>query len=254
MKKFNTKGKIEYDFWNNWKNVTKQEKIYIGSLKKSRTIILKSFPKKKICAIYVKGSFVRRELTPQSDIDIVIIVKDSRTLNQVTNFSKNHKESLKPAEIVTPYSLWEFKHSKSYPHKLSKSPPAVFLYHLEHHKLIWGNPIANGKYKVKSPQHRLKGLVNFLEHKYIPAYNRGESFGFRFLAKQVFWLTDLELTIKENYSSHSFKDMAKHIKDKNHIIHNAIRIRNMKTTKDPRLREKFLKKLKIYLNKLKRLH
>ena len=70
--------KIEYDFWKKWKRKTTIEKKAIVSIKKSRSLILKSIPKNKIVAIYIKGSFVRREMNKKSDVDIVPIVKYKR--------------------------------------------------------------------------------------------------------------------------------------------------------------------------------
>ena len=59
--------------------------------------------------------------------------------------------------------------------------------------------------------------------------------------------------IKEKNSPHTFKGMAKRINDKHHIVHDAIKIRNMSNTKDQKLRNDFIKKLKKYLTKLKKL-
>ena len=71
------------EFWKSWKNKSKLEINAIDSIKKAKNLLLANIPKKQITAIYIKGSFVRRELTKNSDVDIVPIVKDSRYLNKI---------------------------------------------------------------------------------------------------------------------------------------------------------------------------
>jgi predicted nucleotidyltransferase len=242
-----------YEFWKDWKHKTKQELQYIAALKRARLFILKNLPKKKIHSIYVKGSFVMRELTPRSDIDIVIITNDSRMLKRIIAFKQKYNPQLKPAEIVTPYSLAQFKKIEPHPKNEKGSMAAVFLFHLDYHKLIYGTPIDKSKYYVPSAQNRLKRLIRYVEKEYLPAYYNGKSFGFRCLTKIVFWLTDLELQIKTKESCYSYKGMTRKVKDKHHIVHDAMRIRKMDNTKDPRLRREFLKKLKRYLRELKKL-
>ena len=61
---------------------TKIEKSAIDVLGKGFKIILNNIPKEKIIAIYVKGSFSKRELTKNSDVDVITIVKDTKTLKK----------------------------------------------------------------------------------------------------------------------------------------------------------------------------
>ena len=244
------------DFWKDWKEKTDQEIEYIKSLEKTINLILRHIPKEKIHSIYVKGSFVKRELTPKSDIDIVIITTDSRYLKKISNFSKEFKNKIKPSEIVTPYSIWEFKHCKSHHSKKKTSqPPYLFLCNLEHHKCIYGKAVDKKKYKIPSAKKILKYLIKYVED-YIPAYYKGESYGFLYLTKQVFWLRNMELIIKNGYSPHSFEGMAKITKNKNHIINNSMKLRKMKVIprgKDQKIKKDFVEKLKKYLSNLKKL-
>ena len=65
---------INYDFWKNWKNKTEIEKKAIISVKKARELTINAIPKNKLVAIYIKGSFARREMKKRSDVDMVPIV------------------------------------------------------------------------------------------------------------------------------------------------------------------------------------
>ncbi len=53
---------MKTDFWKDWKRKTKLEEAAITSIKAGKKILLSNLPKDKIVAIYVKGSFVMREL------------------------------------------------------------------------------------------------------------------------------------------------------------------------------------------------
>ena len=68
---------MKKEFWRDWKRKTQQEIEAINSLKKLKKIILREIPKEKIVAIYVKGSFIRREMNEDSDVDVFIIIDDT---------------------------------------------------------------------------------------------------------------------------------------------------------------------------------
>ena len=55
-------------FWDSWKRKTKQEERAIAALKKVKKLIIENL-KDEIIAIYVKGSFIRREMNAKSDVD-----------------------------------------------------------------------------------------------------------------------------------------------------------------------------------------
>jgi len=75
--------------------------------------------------------------------------------------------------------------------------------------------------------------------------------GFSELVKCTFWLVEAEERVKGNNPPHSWKGLAKSIKDKKHIIHDTLRYR-LNKPKDKRLREKYFLELKRYLAKLER--
>ncbi|HKL23843.1 MAG TPA: nucleotidyltransferase domain-containing protein, partial [Candidatus Nanoarchaeia archaeon] len=67
--------------WKYWKNKTQLEKDAIDSMLKAKDYILKNIPKKEIVSIYVYGSFVRREMTKDSDVDLFVILKSHKYLS-----------------------------------------------------------------------------------------------------------------------------------------------------------------------------
>ena len=63
------------EFYEKWKRKTKLETSAIVSLEKTKKIILKNIPKTELISIYLKGSFIRREMKKHSDVDFIVIVK-----------------------------------------------------------------------------------------------------------------------------------------------------------------------------------
>ena len=82
-------------FYKNWKK-TKLEKQSIKVIKAGKRLILNNINKNKIIAMYVGGSFVRREMNKKSDVDIWVIVKDVKTLNKVINIGQDNRKKFKP--------------------------------------------------------------------------------------------------------------------------------------------------------------
>jgi hypothetical protein len=99
---------MNYNFWESWKNKTEIENKAIESVEKARDLVIKSIPKKALVAIYIKGSFARREMKIGSDVDMVPIVTENKFEGPV--FGVNDS-SIEPVCVV-PLSLWELKNNK----------------------------------------------------------------------------------------------------------------------------------------------
>jgi hypothetical protein len=67
-----------FDFWNSWKNITSIEQRAIDSTVVARKLVIESVPTVALRAIYVKGSFPRREMNQSSDVDMVPIVTETK--------------------------------------------------------------------------------------------------------------------------------------------------------------------------------
>lgn len=239
---------MKKDFWENWKKKTEIEKRAIKSIKKARAFIIKSIPKKALVAIYIKGSFARREMKEESDVDIVPIVSANKFEGKV--FEVNSPE-IYPV-VVVPLSLSEFKKNKLFT-KSSISPdlraePDIFLKKIKEYKLIYGRPINSKGFPIRKDKSIFKNEIHKIKKGYIPSYIKGK-IPFSPLLKEVFWLTELEQEMKGVKVKHSIQEIAQSVKDKNHIVHDAFKLR-LHPKKDSTRRKAFIRKLKIHLKNL----
>ena len=234
---------MNYDFWETWKDRTKTEKKAIEATIKARKKVVEAVPENKLVAIYIKGSFARREMRENSDVDMVPIVKGNE--DEGAAFGVNGPE-VEPT-VVVPLSLWEFEHNKLYS-KGGYDPdlraePDLFLKKLDKCRLIYGKPLDPSKYPIRNDKEILKDEIEKIRKGYIPAYEEG-AIKFAPLLKEVFWLTEAEQEVKGRKAGHSFEGIAKSVEDEGHIVHEAYRF----ITRRNKGREKeFIKGLKEHL-------
>jgi hypothetical protein len=239
---------VKYDFWKNWKNKTEIEKKAIKSVEIARYLVVNSIPKDKLVAIYIKGSFTRREMKKGSDVDMVPIVAENKYQGAV--FGVNSPE-IEPV-IVVPLSLWEFKHNKLWT-KSNRKPdlrakPDRLLKKIKECKLIYGKPLNPKNYPIRDDKTTLKEEIRIIKNGYIPFYEKRE-IKFESLLKEVFWLVELEQTVFGKKVKHSFDGITKSVDDVNHIIHDAFDLRkNPSKSKE----NKFILKLKKHLEELEK--
>lgn len=236
------------EFWKYWKNKTEIEKRAIDSIYVAQKILFDAVPKNGIYAIYVKGSFVRREMTTKSDVDIVPITYKNSTLDIIQKLEKTKGNLYKPSELL-PLSLEEFEQGKRYlKYSTPKGSVDLTLRNLYQFRLIYGKPVNIKKYAIRSDLEFLKGHIKAFNSTFIPLYKENK-FEFSQLMKQVFFLVEREERVKGKITTGSWKDLAQSIKDKNHIIHDALEYR-LNPTNDINKQSKSLKKLEIYLESL----
>lgn len=233
------------EFWKNWKNKTKIEIAAINSVKDALNFLIINFPKEKIVSVYVKGSFVTREMRENSDVDIIPIVKDNKTLKKLRALRDKNKEMLKPSEFL-PLSLTELKNKKSEPH----SRRNVFLRDLEDYKLFYGKKLKNSDFPNKKFNELFLDELRILKNKSVPLHKKGK-FGFQQLIKQVFWISYSEQKMLGKNAPRTWKELDNFIEDKNHIIHRAFYFRK-NPTKNKQKREKFVRDLENYLDNLEK--
>ena len=239
---------MRYNFWDGWKNKNSIEKKAIESVKLARELIVNSIPKGKLVSIYIKGSFVRREMKIGSDIDIVPIVTENKYEGKV--FSVNGPK-ISPAMVV-PLSLWELKNNKLFT-KGSHNPdlrakPDRLLSHIKECRLIYGKSLNPKKFKIRDNIAALKDEIEVVRKGYIKEYKK-RKIKFSPLLKEVFWLIELEQKVKGKKVEHSFDGISKSVNDKNHIIHEALKFRKGKL-KEKRDEMLFIKKLENHLAEL----
>jgi hypothetical protein len=239
---------VKYDFWETWKSRTEVEEKAIDSVVKARDLVIDSVPSNALVAIYIKGSFARREMKEGSDVDMVPIVTEDKYEEVI--FGVNSSE-INPVCVV-PLSLSEVRNNKlatkgSYTPDL-RAEPDLFLLKLGECKLIYGTPLNPADYPVRSKDQIVRDEIKKIKKGYIKAYQEGV-INFQPLLKEVFWLVEWEQNLKGKKVNHSFKGITESIKDKNHIVYDAFEFRknpNRGKTEE----KKFILKLEEYLNEL----
>ena len=201
-----------------------------------------------LVAIYIKGSFVRREMKESSDVDMVPIVSEDKY--ERTIFGVNSPE-INPVCVV-PLSLSEFRNNKlsskgSYTPDL-RAEPDLFLLKLRQCRLIYGTPLNPEDYPTRTKDQIVRDEIKKIRDGYIKAYQE-RVIEFQPLLKEVFWLVEWEQNLKCNKVNHSFKGITESIKDKNHIIYDAFEFRK-NPDRGKTEERKFISKLEDYLDEL----
>jgi predicted nucleotidyltransferase len=240
------------EFWKDWKRKTKMEEKAIKSLIKGKQIIIKNIPKEEIIAIYAKGSFIRRDMNKNSDVDFVTVLKTKKYLKKLKTLSKQIKDKYYPKiQFGSGYTLWELKTGKKINIKGSDKPnPSRINKHFPHYKLLYGEDVNKLRLHYKEDIRLLNGLIKTFHNLFLPNYGK-KKMEFSEVVKQVFWLVEFEQRSLGKNVPHSWKLLTKSIKDKNHIIHNTLKYR-LHPTKDKKLCSQYIKKLKRYLNNLEK--
>ena len=160
------------EFYKLWKRKTKLEEQAIKSLKSARKMILKNIPNREIFAIYVKGSFIRREMNQKSDVDMVVIIKENKNIKKVEKVSKKSQNKYNPKVGISVHSLWELKKNKHFgkTQKL-RAKPDLFIKKVKHYKLIFGEKIAYEKYPSRTDKENLKARIKAFKEIFIPFFN-----------------------------------------------------------------------------------
>jgi predicted nucleotidyltransferase len=243
---------MKQEVWEDWKRKTKREIEAIKAIKMGLKLVLNNIPKKEIISIYAKGSFIRREMKKNSDVDLFVVLKTKKHFKKLRSFAYNLKENSSPKiNIGAPYTLWELKTGKKL--KISgniKPNPTRIIKHIPHYELIYGKDISKFKLVQKEDKILLNGFIHTFNSYFLPKYEKKEIY-FAEIIKQVFWLVEFEQRAKGKKVSHSWKALAKSIKNPNHIIHDTLKYRKKKP-KNKRLRAGYIRRLKTYLNKLEK--
>ncbi len=237
-------------FWRNWRRVSQIERRAIQGIKNAQNTLFQYISKSKLVALYIKGSFVRREMLATSDVDMVPIVNDNKYINKILDLDKEKKHLYRPAELL-PLSLWELQHRKRYPARHEQGPkgnPSIDEFST--YKLIWGKELDTTKYPVRTPIGRFKGLLGAFNTTFLPLYAQ-KQFAFCSLIKQVFWLTRFEQHLQGKIPPDTWKKLAR-ATPKKHIVHDAWELRNSKKITQQQ-KDRFLTKLKVHLKKMKKL-
>lgn len=212
-----------FEFWNTWNNISEIEKMAIVSTKLAKEMVINSVPNDALVAIYIKGSFTRREMNEKSDVDMVPIVTKNKYEGAV--FEVNGSE-IKPVTVV-PLSLEEFKANelatKSSQSVDLRAKPDRFLRMIDECRLIYGKPINPKEYPIRTDQQAYQDELKIIKNGYVPLFLNGE-IDFDPLLKEFFWMTEMELSSKGIKVPHTFTGIACG-SDKNHLIQEALLLR-----------------------------
>ena len=242
---------LKLNFLNKWGKINSLEKKAIETLKKSSKLLLKSIPSEEIVSMYVWGSFVRRELNKDSDVDLCVILKTKKYMSVLKKFAKIYEHKFVIDQGFSGYTLWELRTGKRIKNKLSGTPPNRFMKHIEDFILIYGKDISKMKCFMPDDKRYLMHRINFVRDRVLPLYHN-KSINFQELIKQVFWLIESEQYVLGEDVPHGFKELTKSINDKNHVVHDTLNLR-LHSCKDKKTISIYLRKLNRYLVKLEKL-
>ena len=230
---------------NNQMEIKEKAKI---SIEKAKEIILQAIPNEEILSIYVKGSYAQDELQEGSDVDIVVILKSDEYLPAVYELTEKFGETTEPPFQIVAYTMEELQTGKWSPNRTKNtSPVSLFVKQLDFFPLIYGVK-PEGELFTRTDKKDLTALLSVFRTNFLPGIAAG-SFKFHELVKQVLWLTEREQRALGNIPDYSWQKLADSTKDKDHIIHLALKYRRQKeVSKEDQ--EEFLSKLQSYLESL----
>ena len=237
---------LNLSFIDSWNNVTEQEERALETLKKGMAIVFGHIPKEHITAVYVKGSFARREMNKHSDVDVSIIVDDGQYLQTLQELHAKYSKTMNPSFEFTGYSMEELKTGVFSPlgKKLRPAVP-TFTRFLHLHYLIYGGALDSGMMFARTPLEMIRNMFKWFYGPFFPLYEKGK-FHFDSVLKQSLWGCELAYSVKHpNFVFTTWKELATHF-DGGHIIHEALRLRELGVISDVD-KEDFITQLKAYV-------
>jgi predicted nucleotidyltransferase len=220
------------------------------SLSKAKNLILASIPNEEIISIYVKGSYVQDALRPDSDVDVVVILKTEEYLPAVYKLTEEFGNTTNPPFQAVAYTLRELQTGEKASNRTVKSTSiSPFVKHLDQLPLLYGSK-PEGTLFTRTDIKDLTAFISAFEKMFLPDFEKG-TFTFAQVVKQVLWLAEREQRALGIIPDYSWQKLADSIEDKNHIIHSALafRRRHGKISNDEK--DVFMSALKEYLRFLK---
>ncbi len=218
------------------------------SIQKAKELILKSIPNNEIVSIYLKGSYVQDEMLPDSDVDIVVILKSEECLPLVYQLTERYGDTVNPPFQIVAYTMKELETGEKASNRI-KSTTSVsrFNKHLDSLPLIYGTR-PEGRLFMRTDEKDLAINIQNFRIMYIPDYKEGK-FEFKQVVKQVFWLVEAEQRLKGLEPRYSWQKLADSTNDSKHIIHLALKYRKQDEISKEEESD-FMKRLEEYLNKI----
>ena len=203
--------------WKYWKNKTQLEKDAIDSMLKAKDYILKNIPKKEIVSIYARGSFVRREMTKNSDIDLLVILKTSKYLRNAEKIGEKVLYIYSVPVHFSFFTLKELETGKIIENKKEMVPPRLFLSGRFRNtkSLIYGEELPFDKLAHATDQEYLERVLFRFDYS-LKEIERNISW--KNLIKDLFYLIESEQWVKGKETPIKYREMASLLENKNPII------------------------------------
>jgi predicted nucleotidyltransferase len=236
-------------FWLSWE-LSPTEGRYIAALKELLPQLVAEIGEQHIAAIYVGGSFARREMVEGSDLDVYLIVRENEVLEHAISVG------LKLARIADihiqthVYSLDELGHHRHAIENVTnrRMPPGVLLRELKHYYLVYGGAIDLSQYNMMTDEDYLQKFIPVLRRRLADDWGEKEDERLRFIAKQMFFLIHHERRMQGVEKSFSRTELLKHVPEE-HLLHLCDAVR-----KDPRKysleKEEFQRQVSAYLDQV----
>lgn len=220
------------------------------SVSRAKETILKHIPNEEIVSIYIKGSYVQDELLPDSDVDIVVILKSDNYLLAVYELTKEFGDTTIPPFQIVAYTLEELQTGKwSLKRTKNSTTISIFVKQLDQLPLLYGSK-PEGQLFTRTDIKDLTALISAFDTNFLPDFEKG-TFKFNEIVKQVMWLAEREQRARGKLVEYSWRKLADSIEDKNHIIYLALKLRRQKDVSKEE-QDIFMEKLGNYLDDLKK--
>ncbi len=167
-------------------------------------------------AVYLKGTYLMKEMHSKSDIDLVVIFKESAR----SAFNKIRGHEVFGNVSISGYSLEELRSGQSI---TSEMNPKTFMNNAKHFKLIKGNSVLNKGFPEKSDKEVYEDHKEYLKNTFLPKY-LDKKHSLSDLCKQVLWLSFNELKVKGLNPKYSYKSIYD-LLELSHIGRKAYKIR-----------------------------
>ncbi len=216
------------------------------SIEKAKRVILNNIPDEEIISIYVKGSYAQGELQPDSDVDVVVILKTEEYLPKVYTLDTNTSNPTEIPFAIVAYTLKELQTGeKAVNRPKISSPVSVFVKQLDFLPLIYGEK-PEGNLFTRTDKKDLTAHPSAFHSTFLPDYVVGK-FSIQELVKQALWLADREQRLLGNVQGYSWQALSDSVKDKDHIIHTTLRLRRQAKISTLEKAD-FVQKLETYLS------
>src|SRR6056297_899214 len=235
--------------WKYWKNKTQIEKDAIDSMLKAKNYILKNIPKKEIVSIYVYGSFVRREMTKDSDVDMFVILKSNKYLGFSEKITMEAISSWKVRTDIFFLSLEELKTGKRANKQKGKLPlPRSFISSgfKKTRAPIYGKKVPFDKFPYDSNEKILENGF-FLVRRV--SFKIEQDMFWRKFIKRFFQIEEIKQWVKGKETPIKYREMASLLENKKPIIKEIVYYLLDTTPEEVGIKERkrFAKKARRYI-------